>query len=183
MSSEKITLPSLRNIEWRIVKAETNKVNHVLAYISTNNITELNELIYAGEKLVGKKIGIPSKSTKEKSKPGWEFQQETQIKKSAKTDKNDKTKERRWNNSEQKRKDNTGKTYNTSWGNKPESTGEIRKINEISTKSKTIDKTGHSKTMKENSINNWEEITIKHTNNQMQKKPNDFGPKYGNQKT
>ena len=36
--------------------------------------------------------------------------------------------------------------------------------------------------MKENSINNWEEITIKHTNNQMQKKPNDFGPKYGNQK-
>ena len=30
--------------------------------------------------------------------------------------------------------------------------------------------------MKENSINNWEEMTIKHTNNRMQKKPNDFGP-------
>ena len=37
--------------------------------------------------------------------------------------------------------------------------------------------------MKENSINNWEEITIKHTNNRMQTKPNDFGQKYGNQKT
>ena len=36
--------------------------------------------------------------------------------------------------------------------------------------------------MKENSINNWEEMTIKHTNNRMQKKPNDFGLKYGNQK-
>ena len=36
--------------------------------------------------------------------------------------------------------------------------------------------------MKENSINNWEEFTLKHTNNRMQKKPNDFGPKYGNQK-
>ena len=45
LNSEKITLPSLKNIEWRIVKAETNKVNQVLTYISTNNITELNELI------------------------------------------------------------------------------------------------------------------------------------------
>ena len=35
--------------------------------------------------------------------------------------------------------------------------------------------------MKENSINNWEEMTIKHTNSQMQKKPNDSGLKYGNQ--
>ena len=33
MNSEKTTLPSLRNIEWRIVKAETNKVNQVLTYI------------------------------------------------------------------------------------------------------------------------------------------------------
>ena len=42
--------------------------------------------------------------------------------------------------------------------------------------------TGNSKTMKENSISNWEESTMKHTNNQMKKKPNDFGPKYGNKK-
>ena len=69
-------------MEWRIVKAETNKVNQVLTYISTNNITELNELIYAGAKLVCEKIGIPTKNTKntkEKSKPGWEFRLETQI--------------------------------------------------------------------------------------------------------
>ena len=36
--------------------------------------------------------------------------------------------------------------------------------------------------MKENSINKWE-ITIKHTTNQMLKKPNDYVPKYGKQKT
>ena len=36
--------------------------------------------------------------------------------------------------------------------------------------------------MKDNSINNWEGVTRKHTNNRMQKKPNDFGQKYGNQK-
>ena len=80
LNSEKTILPLLRNIEWRIVKAETNKVNQVLTYISTNNITELNELIYAGAKLVCEKIGILSKSTKKKSKPGWEFRLETLVK-------------------------------------------------------------------------------------------------------
>ena len=73
-------------------------MNRVLTYASTNNITELNELIYAGAKLVCEKIGFPSKSMKEKSKPGWEFRLETQIKKSMKTGQNNKTKERRWNN-------------------------------------------------------------------------------------
>ena len=59
MSSEKTILPSLRNIEWKTLKIETNKINHILPYISTNNMTELNELICA--KLVCEKIGIPSK--------------------------------------------------------------------------------------------------------------------------
>ena len=55
-------------------------MNQVLTCIATNNITKLNELIYAVAKLVCEKIGIPSKITKEKSKPGWEFRLETQIK-------------------------------------------------------------------------------------------------------
>ena len=62
LNSEKTTLPSLRNIEWRIVKAEKNKVNQVLTYIPTSNITDLNELINAGAKLVCENIGIPSKT-------------------------------------------------------------------------------------------------------------------------
>ena len=74
MNGEKTTLPSLRNIEWRIVKMEMEKINQVLTYISTNNITELNELIYSGVKVVCEK------STKNKSKPGWEIQVETHIK-------------------------------------------------------------------------------------------------------
>ena len=52
MNSEKTILPSLRNIEWKTLKIETNKINHILPYIPTNNITELNELIYARAKLV-----------------------------------------------------------------------------------------------------------------------------------
>ena len=79
--SEKTILPSLRNIEWKIFKIETNKINHILLYIPSNNITELNELVYAGAKLVCEKIGIPSKGTKKQSKPGWEIRLETQIKK------------------------------------------------------------------------------------------------------
>ena len=96
-NSEKATLPSLRNIEWRTLKIETNEINQVLPYISTNNLTELNELIYAGAKLVSEKIGITSKSTKKKSKPAWEIRLETQIKKSTKTGQNDKTNKKRCN--------------------------------------------------------------------------------------
>ena len=68
MGSERTTLPSLRNIEWWTVKTDTNKTNQVLSYITTNNITDLNELIYSEAKLVCEKIRIPSKSTKKKSK-------------------------------------------------------------------------------------------------------------------
>ena len=92
MSSEKTILPLLRNIEWKTLKTETNKINHILSYIPTNNITELNELIYSGAKLVCENIGIPSKSTKKQSKPGWEIRLETQIKKTTKTSQNDKKK-------------------------------------------------------------------------------------------
>ena len=60
MNSEKSILPSLRNKEWRIDKTETNNINQVLHYISTNNITKLNDLINAEAKLICEKIGIPS---------------------------------------------------------------------------------------------------------------------------
>ena len=41
MNGQTTTLPSLRNIEWRTVKMEINKINQVLPYILMNNITEL----------------------------------------------------------------------------------------------------------------------------------------------
>ena len=80
MNCVKTTLPSLRNIDWRTLKTETNRINQMLPYISTNNISELNDQIYAGAKLVCEKIGVPSKSTKKQSKQGWEIRLETQIK-------------------------------------------------------------------------------------------------------
>ena len=81
MNSVKTTLPSLRNIEWRTFKTETNRINQMLHYISINNISELNDLIDAGEKLVYEKIGVQSKSMKKQFKQGWEVWLETQMKK------------------------------------------------------------------------------------------------------
>ena len=80
MNKEKTTLSSLRNIELRTLKIETKKINQILPYKPTNYITEVNELIYAGAKLVCGKIGIPLKSKKKKSKPEWEIRLETQMK-------------------------------------------------------------------------------------------------------
>ena len=47
---------------------KTEKINQVLKYIPTKKITELNEPIYAGVKLVCEKISFPLKSTNQKSK-------------------------------------------------------------------------------------------------------------------
>ena len=73
MTEKKTTLPSLRNQCWKTVKAETEKnknKNELLTNISTNNITELNKLIYTGAKLVWNKVDVPLKNTNWNSKPG-----------------------------------------------------------------------------------------------------------------
>ena len=62
MFEKKTTLPSQRNLNWKAIKLETEKIYELLTYISTNNITELNELIYAGEKLVREKIDVPPRT-------------------------------------------------------------------------------------------------------------------------
>ena len=124
MNSEKTIIPSLRNIEWRTIKTETNKINQVLPYTSKNNITELNEQIYAGVKLVSEKIGIPSKSTKKKIKTRMGNSTGNADKKnSTRTGQIDKPKERRWNTLKQKGKGIKRKNISTTWGNKPESAG------------------------------------------------------------
>ncbi len=73
MSEEKTTLPSLRNQDWGTVKFEIEKVNELLTNISTNDITDLNDLIDAGAKLVCEKMGHYLTTTNKNSKPGWEL--------------------------------------------------------------------------------------------------------------
>ena len=52
------------------------KVDDLLTNIPTNDITELNDLIYPGVKLVREKVGDLLKTTERKSKPGWELRLE-----------------------------------------------------------------------------------------------------------
>ena len=79
MSKKKTTVLFLRNQNWRTVRSETEKVNNLLTYIPTNNITDLNDLIYEGAKLVCEKITRP-KTADRKYKPGWELRLESRIK-------------------------------------------------------------------------------------------------------
>ena len=79
--AKEVTLLSLKNQDWKKIKVKSEKVNKLLKNISTDNITELNELIYAGEKLVSDKIGIPQKKPNRNTKVGWEMKLEGQIKK------------------------------------------------------------------------------------------------------
>ena len=52
MSENKSRVPSLRNEDCRTIKVETKQINELFTNISTNNITESNELIYSGAKWV-----------------------------------------------------------------------------------------------------------------------------------
>ena len=47
MSEKKTTWLSLMNQDWKKVKSGTEKVNGLLTTILTNDIKELNDLIYA----------------------------------------------------------------------------------------------------------------------------------------
>ena len=66
-------LSSLRNQDWKTVKVETEKISDLLTSIPTNNITDLNNLIYTGAKLVSKKVGFLLKKKTKMAKQGWEI--------------------------------------------------------------------------------------------------------------
>ena len=59
----------LRNQDWKKDKIDTEKIKRLLKYLPTNNITELNELIYAGVKLDSAKIRIPPRESDQDYKP------------------------------------------------------------------------------------------------------------------
>ena len=63
--SEKIRLLSLRNQDWKTVKAETKQINKFLIHVSTKNLLELNELIHAEAKLVCEKSVFPRRKKHE----------------------------------------------------------------------------------------------------------------------
>ena len=73
MTEKKTILPSLRNQYWKKVLVETEMVNKLLPNIPTGNITELNELVYAGVKLVSDKISKHLRNLNKNTKPGYKI--------------------------------------------------------------------------------------------------------------
>ena len=80
MSEGKTALPSVRNQELNKVKTVIEKANKVLQHIPKDNITELNELIFAGTKVESNKIGLHLRNLNRNTKPGWEMNLEGEIK-------------------------------------------------------------------------------------------------------
>ena len=79
-SKKKTTLLSLRNHDWRTIMSETKKLNDLWINIQTK-IRKLNDIIYAGGKLVCEIIWVLLKTTNRKSKPWWEIRLESLIRK------------------------------------------------------------------------------------------------------
>ncbi len=105
-------IPKLENSKdrnWKITKILKKN-------IPTNNINELNKLIYAGAKLVCDKNGIPLRNTNRNSKAGWEIRLNTH--KDITTCKDAKKKKKLVNTTRTK----TASTLNsTKWGDKSQS--------------------------------------------------------------
>ena len=93
--------------------------------MSTNNITELNKLIYAGAKLICAKIGVSLKDTIRNSKPGREIRLETLIR-NLRQQKNEKA-ERKSADGTKRKSNPTIKTNDVTRGRKSEGTYKKKK--------------------------------------------------------
>ena len=73
MSDKEIHIAFSQKLRQEDSQVRNQKVNDLLTNILTNDITELNDLIYAGVKLISEKIGVLLKTTDRKLRPGWEL--------------------------------------------------------------------------------------------------------------
>ena len=151
-------------------------MNQVLTYIPTNNITDLNELIYAGEKLVYENIGIPSKNMKEKSKPRWEFRLETQIENLRKQLKVVKQKK----NAEINRKEKTTQEKLTVQLEEIQQKV-LAKEGRLKRYRQRVKQYRQNRTFQNNERKFYQQLRGDDINSRMRKKPNGSGLKYGNQ--
>ena len=63
------------------MKLETEIKNNSYPNIPTGNISERNELIYTGRKIVDDRISVPLTNPKRNTKPGWKIRLEAKSKK------------------------------------------------------------------------------------------------------
>ena len=80
LNEERKRLPSMRAVDKNKLNIEVQKVNKLLQNIQIDDITKMNDLIYASTVLVAEKFNMFREKAK-KSKPAWELRLQQQIKK------------------------------------------------------------------------------------------------------
>ena len=78
LNEERRKLPSMRSVDKKKLNIEVERVNKLLGNIIIEDITKLNELIYAGAVLVAEKLHMFKGKTKQSK--SWEYRIEQQIK-------------------------------------------------------------------------------------------------------
>ena len=73
------SLPSMRAVGKNKLNIEVQRINKLLQNIQIDDLTKMNELIYAGAVFIAEKFNMFEEKTK-KSKPAWELRLEQQIK-------------------------------------------------------------------------------------------------------
>ena len=83
LGSERTRIPSMKSYNQTKLKEKTKEVNDILRLIYTNNITETNNLAYAGARLVVElmEIRIPQNnpSKRQPNQPPWKRRLEKQL--------------------------------------------------------------------------------------------------------
>ena len=80
LNEERKSLPSMRAVYKSNLNIEVQKVNKLLQNIHIDDVTKMNDLIYANAVFVAEKFNMFREKAK-KSKPTWELRLEQQIKK------------------------------------------------------------------------------------------------------
>ena len=72
LNEERKRLPSMRAVDKNKLNIEVQKVNKLLQNIQIDDLTKMNDLIYAGAVFIAEKFNMFKEKTK-KSKPAWEL--------------------------------------------------------------------------------------------------------------
>ena len=79
-SNQRERLPSLRGVEKGRLQAAVRKVDMLLGKMKTNNITDTNNLIYAGAVLVRELLGLKKPNRNARREPWWKRRLEGRVK-------------------------------------------------------------------------------------------------------
>ena len=70
-----------KKIDKKTLKVQTDRVNKVIKYFKSKNITETNDLIKVATVWVAEQIGLKKRDYREKNEPRWKRRIEGDIKK------------------------------------------------------------------------------------------------------